>query len=139
MAFKNLNLSGWAAGNKALAEGTLSSKTQKAKTKASQEQGLMAGIGTVVGAIFGGPAGAQIGAAIGGGGTATGLTPETFQSAADWREEQNLPKWQRNMSKSDRAAIAQDPMQMASAMNALQGGDYIDAAVAASKMYGGLA
>ena len=139
----NLDFSSWDAANKALAEGTVKTQTTKSQAKASRASGLMSGIGTVVGAICGGPAGAAIGKSIGGslsgnGATANGLSTDLFDQAAEWNKKKNLPKWQKDMSDSERASIATDPMQVASAMNAITGGDVIDASVAASKMYGGL-
>lgn len=139
----NLDFSSWDAANKALAEGTVKTQTTKSQTKASQKSGLMSGIGTVIGAIFGGPAGASIGASIGkavsgGNASAEGLSTDLFDQAAEWNKKKNLPKWQQGMTDTERSAIATDPMQVASAMNAITGGDVIDASVAASKMYGGL-
>lgn len=137
----NLDFSAWDAANKALAEGTVKTQTTKSQTKASQKSGLMSGIGTVVGAIFGAPAtGKAIGEALGGGKNTSDIETDTdlFDQITDWYKKKNLPKWQKDMSDSERASIATDPMQVASAMNAISGGDVIDASVAASKMYGGL-
>ena len=139
----NLDFSSWDAANKALAEGTVKTQTTKSQAKASRASGLMSGIGTVIGAVVGGPAGAAIGGSIGGslsggGTTPNGLSTDLFSQTADWYKKSKMPKWQQNMSDSERASIATDPMQVASAMNAITGGDVIDAAVAASKMYGGL-
>lgn len=142
MAF-NLDFSSWDAANRALAEGTVKTQTTKSQAKASRASGLMSGIGTVIGAIVGGPTGAAIGGSIGdslsgGGTTPNGLSTDLFDQATEWNKKSKMPKWQQSMSDSERASIATDPMQMASAMNAITGGDVIDAAVAASKMYGGL-
>lgn len=138
----NLDFSSWDAANRALAEGTVKTQTTKSQAKASRASGLMGGIGTVIGAIFGGPAGAAIGKSIGssmsGGNASIDTDTDLFNQAADWYKKSKLPKWQRDMSDSERASIATDPMQVASAMNAITGGDVIDASVAASKMYGGL-
>lgn len=138
----NLDFSSWDAANRALAEGTVKTQTTKSQAKASRASGLMGGIGTVIGAIFGGPAGAAIGKSIGsslsGGNASIDTDTDLFSQAADWYKKSKLPKWQRDMSDSERASIATDPMQVASAMNAITGGDVIDASVAASKMYGGL-
>ena len=138
----NLDFSSWDAANKALAEGTVKTQTTKSQAKASRASGLMGGIGTVIGAIVGGPAGAAIGKSIGsslsGGNASADVNTDLFSQAADWYKKSKLPKWQRDMSDSERASIATDPMQVASAMNAITGGDVIDASVAASKMYGGL-
>ena len=144
MAFENLDFSTWDAANKALQEGRTTSEKTKSQTKASQKSGLMAGIGTVVGAIFGGPAGAalgkQIGGSLSGNGDTGNIDTETdlFSQAAEWYKKKNLPKWQQGMSDTERSAIATDPMQVASAMNAIGGGDVIDTMTAASKLYGGL-
>ena len=142
MAF-NLDFSSWDAANRALAEGTVQTQTTKSQAKASRASGLMGGIGTVIGAIVGGPAGASIGGSIGsslsgGGTTPNGLSTDLFSQTTDWYKKSKMPKWQQNMSDSERASIATDPMQVASAMNAITGGDVIDTAVAASKIYGGL-
>lgn len=144
MAFENLDFSTWNAANQALQEGRTSSEKTKSQTKASQKSGLMAGIGTIIGAIYGGPAGAQIGKQIGGSLSGNGDTgnidteTDLFNQAAEWYKKKSLPKWQQGMSDTERSAIATDPMQMASAMNAIGGGDVIDTMTAASKLYGGL-
>lgn len=138
----NLDFSSWDAANRALAEGTVKTQTTKSQAKAYRASGLMGGIGTVIGAIVGGPAGAAIGKSIGsslsGGNTSIDTSDDLFSQAADWYKKSKMPKWQKGMSDSERASIAADPMQVASAMNAITGGDIIDASVAASKMYGGL-
>jgi hypothetical protein len=137
----NLDFSSWDAANKALQEGRTSSEKIKSQTKVSQKSGLMAGIGTVVGAIFGAPAtGRAIGEAVGGGGNTSDTETDTdlFDQITDWYKKKKLPKWQQDMSDAERSTIATDPMQVASAMNAIGGGDVIDTMTAASKMYGGL-
>lgn len=136
----NLDFSSWDAANRALAEGTVKTQTTKSQAKASRASGLMSGIGTVVGAIFGAPAtGKAIGEALGGGNTSDIETDtDLFDKITDWYKKKKLPKWQQDMSDAERSTIATDPMQVASAMNAITGGDVIDTSVAASKMYGGL-
>lgn len=158
MAFEDLNLSAWGRGSENFANGMLEAKTTKAKGKAAQMRGLESGIGTVIGALFGGYFGGLGGAVSGaqiGGGLASGDKERVATGLKDLVKADagtSTPAWLRKSSSKEKADMAIDPGQMASALNmagdtstamkvlanAAGGGDTVDIYTAASKLSGGL-